>query len=217
MTNQSQASGPLRTFIERRAFAVNVGLILIRSSRDFDTFESIEKTVKGFKRTLLVQITSRKLERKRSKNTEEACNPRSLDHLPPLNQTTVQTPCCDRPPTPVSLPGRGWVGEPNPPSRGGPTSGHSALTPTPSYHPYVTPRRLPTLSVSELPHETSGNLWSDKWTAPGESLDHSHSHSQASVQGYLAHEKAPTPLGPPQDPRPRPMVGALRGGGGSRE
>ena len=28
------------------------------------------------------------------------------------------------------------------------------------------------------------------------------------VQGYLAHNKTPTPLGPPQDPRHRPTVGS---------
>ena len=27
------------------------------------------------------------------------------------------------------------------------------------------------------------------------------------LQGYLAHEKSPTPLGPPEDPRHRPTVG----------
>jgi hypothetical protein len=31
------------------------------------------------------------------------------------------------------------------------------------------------------------------------------------VQGYLAHEKTPTPLGPPEDPRHRPTVGSLPG------
>ena len=28
------------------------------------------------------------------------------------------------------------------------------------------------------------------------------------LQGYLAHEKMPTPLGPPYDPRYRPTVGS---------
>jgi len=28
------------------------------------------------------------------------------------------------------------------------------------------------------------------------------------IQGYLAHKKTPTPLGPPQDPRHRPTVGS---------
>ena len=28
------------------------------------------------------------------------------------------------------------------------------------------------------------------------------------VQGYLAHKKTPTPLGPPQDPRQRPTEGS---------
>ena len=28
------------------------------------------------------------------------------------------------------------------------------------------------------------------------------------VQGYLAHNKPPTPLGPPKDPRRRPTVGS---------
>jgi len=31
------------------------------------------------------------------------------------------------------------------------------------------------------------------------------------VQGYLAHKKTPTPLGPPQDPRHRPTVGSQGG------
>ena len=28
------------------------------------------------------------------------------------------------------------------------------------------------------------------------------------MQGYLAHKKTPTPLGPPKDPRHRPAVGS---------
>ena len=31
------------------------------------------------------------------------------------------------------------------------------------------------------------------------------------VQGYLAHTKTPTPLGPPKDPRHRPTVGSSGG------
>ena len=30
--------------------------------------------------------------------------------------------------------------------------------------------------------------------------------SMAGVQGYLAHQKTPTPLGPPEDPRHRPTI-----------
>ena len=32
---------------------------------------------------------------------------------------------------------------------------------------------------------------------------------EESLQGYLAHKKMPTPLGPPYDPRHRPTVGSL--------
>jgi len=32
-----------------------------------------------------------------------------------------------------------------------------------------------------------------------------------SLQGYLAHKKTPTPLGPPYDPRHRPTVGSSGG------
>ena len=35
--------------------------------------------------------------------------------------------------------------------------------------------------------------------------------SLKNVQGYLAHKKTPTPLGPPQDPRHRPTVGSYGG------
>ena len=38
-----------------------------------------------------------------------------------------------------------------------------------------------------------------------------------SVQGYLAHKKTPNPLGPPLDPRHRPVDGKVLGGGGSYE
>ena len=31
------------------------------------------------------------------------------------------------------------------------------------------------------------------------------------IQGYLAHKKTPTPLGPPQDPRHRPTLGSYGG------
>ena len=37
-------------------------------------------------------------------------------------------------------------------------------------------------------------------------------HGQYGLQGYLAHEKKPTPLGPPYDPRCSPTVGSWEGG-----
>ena len=36
-------------------------------------------------------------------------------------------------------------------------------------------------------------------------------HVDVHLQGYLAHKKMPTPLGPPTDPRHRPTVGSYGG------
>ena len=38
--------------------------------------------------------------------------------------------------------------------------------------------------------------------------DHRSEMISDQIQGYLAHKKTPTPLGPPQDPRHRPTVGS---------
>ena len=48
-------------------------------------------------------------------------------------------------------------------------------------------------------HET-GTSWKDvRW---------GHEQGESCLQGYLAHKKKPTPLGPPYDPRHGPTVGS---------
>ena len=62
---------------------------------------------------------------------------------------------------------------------------------------------------------TKNTLWQCRYQSTAEPEVNNSKHvkdfyleANKAIQGYLAHEKPPAPLGPPQGPRHRPTVGS---------